>query len=82
MNPPYSEAWEFVIGCTHLARVTIALLRLGYLASMARKAWLQRHPPSVYVLSRRPSFTGGGTDATDYGWFVWGDGNPGRLSVI
>jgi len=25
----------------------------------------------MFVLSKRPSFTGKGTDATDYAWFVW-----------
>jgi hypothetical protein len=31
----------------------------------------------VHVLSRRPSFTGGGTDSAAYGWFVWRKGYVG-----
>jgi len=25
----------------------------------------------LHVISKRPSFTGGGTDATEYAWFIW-----------
>ena len=31
----------------------------------------QNSPTSLFVLSKRPSFTGKGTDATDYAWYVW-----------
>ena len=59
------------------------LLRLNWLGSEDRAAWLRRHPPSVYVLPNRPSFVeGGGTDATEYAWFIWGEGFGGTLSVL
>ena len=48
------------------------LLRLNYLGSITRHDWWKEYSPtSLYVLSKRPSFTGKGTDATDYAWFVW-----------
>ena len=72
MNPPFVLAMEFVRwGMLH-ANTTIALLRLGFLASSKRCAFMRANAPDVYVLPNRPSFTGGGkTDATDYGWCVW-----------
>lgn len=57
--------------------VVAMLLRLPWLASQKRAAFLRKNTPSVYVLSRRPSFTGQGTDATDYAWMVWGPGFSG-----
>lgn len=48
------------------------LLRLAFLESKKRCDFWQKHPVSkLYVLSERPSFTGAGTDATAYAWFVW-----------
>ena len=48
------------------------LLRLALLAGQKRSLLWRSHPPSiVHVLPQRPSFTGGGTDQYDYGWFVW-----------
>lgn len=54
-----------------ISRVTAFLLRLNWLASQKRAFWLRKNTPSVYVLPKRPSFTGKGTDATDYCWAVW-----------
>ena len=40
--------------------------------SRKRYDFWQKHPLSeLYVLSERPSFINGKTDATAYGWFVW-----------
>jgi hypothetical protein len=37
----------------------------------------------VYVLSKRPSFSGNGkTDATAYAWFLFGPGRGGRWQVL
>jgi hypothetical protein len=48
------------------------LLRLGFLESKKRREFWRRHPlTQLYPLIERPSFTGSGTDATAYGWFVW-----------
>ncbi len=74
-NPPFSLAMEFVQRAIKEAGKggTVAmLLRLPWLASMKRAAWLRANTPSVYVLPKRPSFTGNGkSDATDYAWMVW-----------
>ena len=70
-NPPYSLAMEFVEACLPLAREVAMLLRLNFLASERRAAFMRSDPPDVYVLPNRPSFTGGGTDATEYCWAVW-----------
>jgi hypothetical protein len=48
------------------------LLRINYLGSISRHDWWKLNSPtSLFVLSKRPSFTGKGTDATDYAWYVW-----------
>ena len=71
-NPPFSLAAEFIDHATTNADTVFMLLRLNYLASIKRYEWWKRNPPvALYVLSKRPSFTGSGTDATDYAWFVW-----------
>ncbi len=75
-NPPFSMAQEFATKA--LASVapggTVALLlRLGFLEGKKRLAFHRANGSSVFVLTSRPSFTGDGrTDASAYGWFVWG----------
>lgn len=83
-NPPYSLAEDFVrraLDEVAEGGVVAMLLRLPFLASMKRAAWLRSATPSVHVLPKRPSFTGKGTDSTDYGWFVW-DGRPPRVVIL
>jgi hypothetical protein len=70
-NPPYNRAQEFVERAFEVADAVAFLLRLGFLSSRERQPFLARHTPSIYVLPDRPSFRGGGTDSTDYAWFVW-----------
>lgn len=54
-----------------------ALLRTMWIndgqATHRRISWLRETVgmPDVYLLPQRPSFTGRGTDATTYAWFVW-----------
>lgn len=84
-NPPYKLAMEFVERA--LAEVTpggtvAMLLRLGWLASQKRAAFLRRNTPCVYVLSRRPSFTGSGTDSADYAWMLWGPHEAAMLAIL
>lgn len=84
-NPPYGLAMEFIekalaeygklIDCAFL-------LRINFLGSQKRAAFHRAHPSDVYVLPKRPSFTGKGTDATEYAWFVWGPGRGGRWSML
>lgn len=71
-NPPYSLAQEFIKHALPRADLVIMLLRLNFLGAQKRyKFWCDNEPDALYVLSKRPSFTGKGTDATDYAWFVW-----------
>ncbi len=70
-NPPYSLAMEFVEHALPIADYVVMLLRLNFLGSEKRGVFMRREAPDVYVLPNRPSFTGGGTDATEYCWMVW-----------
>lgn len=74
-NPPYSSAMEFVNKSLQVLSdngVLIMLLRTAFLESKARYSFWQDNPLSkLYVLSRRPSFTGKGTDSASYSWFIW-----------
>jgi SAM-dependent methyltransferase len=72
-NPPYGLAQEFVDVARRNGILTVFLLRLNFLGSQKRAARFREYMPDVYVLPKRPSFTGDGrTDATEYAWFVWG----------
>lgn len=85
MNPPFSFARDFVERALAIVKrggTVCALLRLGFLSSETRREFNRRHPADVYVLTRRPSFTGEGADATDYAWFVWGPGRGHRWETI
>ena len=90
-NPPYKEAEAFVRKCFELLEEEtgrlLFLLRLNFLGSQKRRQLFADLPLAhVFVLSKRPSFTNGGTDATEYAWFLWDRahpvGEPARLSVL
>ena len=74
-NPPFSLAREFIEKCFEISNEKakiVMLLRTSFLESKSRFDFWQKHPLSgLYVLSKRPSFTGKGTDATSYAWFIW-----------
>ncbi len=74
-NPPYRLALPFVEQCLDLLSsdgIATFLLRLGFLATLSRRELYDRRPPyEIIVLQRRPSFTGKGTDGTEYGFFIW-----------
>lgn len=75
-NPPFSLAQEFIEKAISVAPTVIMLLRINFLGSIKRHDFWQKYPPTaLHVLSKRPSFTGKGTDATDYAWFVWDRSN-------
>jgi hypothetical protein len=84
-NPPYSLAEEFIKKCKEQfpnAEI-IMLLRLAFLESKKRYEFWQQYPVNkLYILSQRPSFTGKGTDATAYAWFVWDGTNKQEIKVI
>jgi hypothetical protein len=84
-NPPYSQAEAFVRRALAMVAPggTVAmLLRLGFAAGLARVALHRERAADVLVLPRRPSFTGRGTDSTDYGWWLYGPGRGGRWSIL
>jgi hypothetical protein len=71
-NPPYTLAKEFIEKAITEAKTVIMLLRINFLGSQKRHAWwVENEPTALYVLSKRPSFTGTGTDSTEYAWYVW-----------
>ena len=74
-NPPFSLAQEFIdksLSLLNPGGKLIFLLRTNFLESKKRFEWWQdKLPTRLYVLSSRPSFTGKGTDATSYSWFIW-----------
>lgn len=72
-NPPYSHAEAFVRRAfEECVPIVCMLLRLNFLGSKKRAAFWKDHPADIFVLPKRPSFTGSGTDATEYAWFLWG----------
>lgn len=85
-NPPYSLALEFLEKCfeiTNESTEIIMLLRTAFLESKKRYNFWQRHPLNrLYVLSQRPSFTGKGTDATSYSWFIWNNSDKQEIKII
>lgn len=86
-NPPYSMAEEhirFAIDATGNRGMVGMLLRLNFLGGQKRYAsfWRNNPPNIVHVLSRRPSFTGGGSDATEYAFFVWDRAVPASRTEL
>ena len=88
-NPPYREAALFAraaLKCVRPGGRVCFLLRLNFLGSSRKRIDLvgsDSELARVYVLSRRPSFTGNGrSDACDYAFFVWVKGWPGSPATI
>lgn len=82
-NPPYTDAIEHVRAGLRIAPRVAFLLRLNLLGSIRRaQFWVETPLAAVHVLTRRPSFTGGGTDATDYGFFVWDKAHQGPPGIF
>jgi len=84
-NPPYTHAMQFIEKGLSICDTVVMLLRLNFLGSRRRfeffKAERLEH---IYVLHKRPSFVKGGTDATEYAWFVFKNERKGdaKLRVI
>lgn len=83
-NPPFSLTQEFLekslvevskFGCI------CYLQRLNFLGSQKRKDWWNKigTPNKLLVLSKRPKFVYGATDAAEYGWFCWDFGDKINL---
>lgn len=86
LNPPFSMALDFIRHCLDCAGWVVALERLNFLGPVGRNRFWREHMPDIYVLATRPSFTGTGTDMTEYAWFVWPpdghDRSAGRIEVL
>lgn len=71
-NPPYVEVESHIEAALRLGHRVAYLLRMSILGSARRlRLWRTRPPAVVYVIVPRPSFTGGGTDASEYVFVVW-----------
>ena len=93
MNPPYKLALAFWSKAVRLAEASggtvAALLREGFAHGAARLAFHQAHPFDLVLLSSRPGFgyggmrksKKGGTDSSEYAWFVAGPGRGGRFAL-
>jgi hypothetical protein len=74
-NPPFNLAVDFLTKSLTEGTTVVYLLRLNFLGSQKRKEFWQANPVShLFVLSKRPSFTGNGTYSIEYAWFVWDRG--------
>lgn len=83
-NPPYIRAEAHVALCRAQARTVAFLLRMSFLGSRRRASTLWSKPGLMYLmpLAQRPSFTGGGTDTSEYAVFIWERGFDGRPTVL
>lgn len=83
-NPPFSLALEFVRKSLEIVETgdVVMLLRVNWLGSQKRHAfWRAVGLTSMVILSDRPSFVGGGTDMTEYAWFIWSRENGEPLDA-
>jgi hypothetical protein len=85
-NPPFREAERHIAAALNLLRDgdrLVFLLRLNFLGSLDRvRFWRSNRPAWVRTLVPRPSFTGGGTDGTEYAIFCWKKGYRGRTQLL
>jgi hypothetical protein len=84
-NPPFVHAEAHVrraLALRDARGVAAFLLRLAFLESKERIPFWKEHPASkIYVLSERPSFSGGSTDNAAYGVFVWAKWHRGPTQI-
>lgn len=81
-NPPYNQALTMIQHAMKQANTVCMLLRINFLSSEKRAAWMQANVPDVYVLPNRPKFKNNGSDACEYGWFVWGPNTTGKITIL
>jgi len=59
------------------------LLRITFLAGKGRVPLYGEHPLwSFQPIAGRPSFTGGGSDPSEYGLFCWKKGHQGEGRIL
>lgn len=74
-NPPYNAAEMWARKAVTEADAAVFLTRLNLFGGQARAEFWRAFPPDfVGVLSKRPSFAFGKTDATEYAWIGWRTG--------
>ena len=78
-NPPFHLAMEFIERSFLFAKRVALLLRLNFVGSDTRREWMQTYPADHYILPNRPPFRGGGSDSSEYAWFVWEEGKKERV---
>lgn len=81
-NPPYKLALPIIQHALTQAETVCVLLRINFLASETRAEWMKKNVPDVYVLPNRPKFVNNGSDACEYGWFVWGPQATGKITIL
>lgn len=81
-NPPYKLAEAMIKHAQTQAECVVMLLRINFLASDARRDWMAKDTPDIYVIPNRPSFRGKGSDATEYAWFVWDAQSSGKITIL
>lgn len=81
-NPPYSDAEAHTRCSLGHSRHVVSLLRLAFTESQKRTTFWAEHPARhVWVLAKRPSFTGGKTDSSAYGVFWWDREHQGPTTI-
>jgi hypothetical protein len=85
-NPPFDLAAEFVQRTHELVDspgFVAFLLRITFLAGQGRVPLYRRFPIWAFQpIAGRPSFTGGGSDPSEYGLFVWRVGHRGDGLIL
>lgn len=84
-NPPYRQAQAHIEAALRVMRPgdTLAfLLRINFLGSSERVPFWKRCGLSeIWPIAPRPSFTGGGSDGTEYAVFIWRHGQKGPARI-
>lgn len=86
-NPPFSLFEAFIATAIHRdlkpTGTMAMLLRVNALGGNLRAAfWRMYRPTHMLVVTPRPSFSGSGTDSSEYAWFVWDRGGRYKGAVI
>lgn len=85
-NPPFDLAEKFVrrgLEVVSKGGYVAFLLRITFLAGKGRVPLYREHPLWAFQpIAGRPSFTGGGSDPSEYGVFVWKKGHQGEGRIL
>ena len=71
-NTPFTQTTRFVETSLGLASIVVTFQRLDFVGSQRRSRLMTEHPPDVYVIPERVSFSADGANDYSYmAWFVW-----------